>query len=271
MSFPNKKDVVYNKAPLKQVICQLRFPRILRIDSRPPEGFQERIRDRYPLYEQGVLKQRLGPLTEILSDDVVKLLTRQDQQTYDFISVDGNWSVGLTSEFVALSTSKYSDWNTFVGHLQHIIYALQTEFEPAFFTRIGLRYQNVISQKELGLDNNISWIDLIDSSLTGILSGNIKVSPNAIIEENHVVIINLGNEIGKVKIQYGIKKDVKVQNRIIDEGYILDNDLFIDNRRIKADEVINRLHNLNEFAGRIFQASITDKLYNALEPRERGD
>ena len=52
MVFPNFERVVYKKNPLEEVICQLRFPPILRIDSGNAADFQDVIRQDYPLYSE---------------------------------------------------------------------------------------------------------------------------------------------------------------------------------------------------------------------------
>ena len=67
MSFPDTPRVIYNKNPLAEVICQLRFPSILLIDAGLPAGFQERIRAMYPLFadrgEQGpIVPSEFGKL-----------------------------------------------------------------------------------------------------------------------------------------------------------------------------------------------------------------
>ena len=42
--FSNDERVIYAKRQLVEVICQLRFPEILKIDVSEPADFQERIR-----------------------------------------------------------------------------------------------------------------------------------------------------------------------------------------------------------------------------------
>ena len=44
MLFSDRPRTHYEKAPLHEVICQLRFPTILSINSKEPADFQELIR-----------------------------------------------------------------------------------------------------------------------------------------------------------------------------------------------------------------------------------
>ena len=60
MPFPETDRVIYAHNPLEQVICQFRFPPILRIDSELPAQFQDRIRHEFPsLIEKSGLKLEL--------------------------------------------------------------------------------------------------------------------------------------------------------------------------------------------------------------------
>ncbi len=52
MPFPEVQRVIYRKNPLEQVICQFRFPAILRIDTETPADFQERIRNDFPQFAE---------------------------------------------------------------------------------------------------------------------------------------------------------------------------------------------------------------------------
>src|SRR5260370_1097479 len=51
MTFPDSPRVIYNTNPLEEVICQLKFPPILKIESVPPATFQDEIRSTYPLFQ----------------------------------------------------------------------------------------------------------------------------------------------------------------------------------------------------------------------------
>ena len=50
MIFPDTPRETYRHNPLKEVICQLRFPPILKITTASPAEFQEKIRSNFPLY-----------------------------------------------------------------------------------------------------------------------------------------------------------------------------------------------------------------------------
>src|SRR4051794_35988880 len=50
MAFPDAPRVLYEINPLDEVVCQLKFPPVLRIDAEMPVGFQEAIRAQFPLY-----------------------------------------------------------------------------------------------------------------------------------------------------------------------------------------------------------------------------
>lgn len=52
MPFPEVKRVIYKKNPLHQVICQLRFPPILKVDAEIPSIFQEKIRGEFPNFKE---------------------------------------------------------------------------------------------------------------------------------------------------------------------------------------------------------------------------
>ena len=51
MKFPESPRVRYSRNPLLEVICQLRFPKILSIETEVPVGFQEDIRSEYPVFK----------------------------------------------------------------------------------------------------------------------------------------------------------------------------------------------------------------------------
>ena len=101
--FPATPRVLYTKNPLAEVICQFRFPAILKIDSATPAGFQDRIRDAFPLLaeEEQVLPIELPP--EVLQFFKANRSPQLMRKAWAFMSEDRNWSLSLTRDFVSLS------------------------------------------------------------------------------------------------------------------------------------------------------------------------
>ena len=104
--FSNDERVIYAKRQLVEVICQLRFPEILKIDVSEPADFQERIRRDYPQYEKKI--EQLPP--QMVNG---KPVPQGTVNNYQFVSAEGQWRVSLTKGFIALSTYGYTRWEDF--------------------------------------------------------------------------------------------------------------------------------------------------------------
>src|SRR5262245_21970271 len=96
--FPPSERVIYGKAPLSQVICQVRYPQILRIDSQPPADFQERIRRIFPLVE----RQRVDLAN--VRPDILQMMGLAAGSNVLFRTEDRQHTVMLGSESLAYST-----------------------------------------------------------------------------------------------------------------------------------------------------------------------
>jgi len=72
------------------VVCQLRFPRILKINEKQPADFQERIRDKYPLYQVTVEQQQQITLKIGAAEmpPTPHILQSEATNNYNFSSVD---------------------------------------------------------------------------------------------------------------------------------------------------------------------------------------
>ena len=60
MPFPDAKRIIFRKNPLTEVVCQLRFPPILKIDAEVPANFQEAIRTEFEILSNVVYGQELS-------------------------------------------------------------------------------------------------------------------------------------------------------------------------------------------------------------------
>ena len=155
MLFPEAERVIYRENVLDQVICQIRFPTILKIDTEVPSAFQELIRHKFPVYQQsneGDHLQLPDGISQLIPREFLESFTIRGNMRHQFISGDRSWTVSLTRDFIALSTGRYTCWEEFRDNLKLIAQALIDVYAPAYISRVGLRYQNVVDRKKLEFD-----------------------------------------------------------------------------------------------------------------------
>lgn len=257
--FSNDRYCHYDNHQLGEVICQLRFPEILKINAEAPAAFQEAIRHQFPRY---ALNTESSAPRIVNTPQGLKLQTPPPINNYAFVSDDGVWRVNLTSGFISLSCTRYEGWDTFAGKLDLPLAAFIQTYQPAFFQRIGLRYMNFISRRDLDLES-APFSELITPAYLGIL-GDENIQERDAIKSSVEAEFHLpGRYIAKIHAGPGIvtrngqtDKEVK---------YILDLDLFSseETQVVLAASVLEALHRC---AYPIFRSAITDKLHNALDP-----
>lgn len=258
MSFPESKRVLYSKNPLEEVICQLRFPPILEISSRPPAAFQNKIRSQYPLYEKEEPSLPKG-MAELLSDLPIPKLS--ESVTHKFLTADSDRFISLTPNFLALTDHKYTRWERFRSAFSTAQASLEEIYQPAFYTRIGLRYRDIIHKEKIGLDNE-PWSNLLNTPLIGLL-GDPAVSDEVQTIQT-VATIKLKEISGGVTtLRHGLGISPETNKQF----YFIDVDLFTMERSA-CDAVSSVLDQFNKIVGNLFRWAIHPKLHDALGPTE---
>jgi len=253
MVFTESQRVVFNKNPLVQVICQLRFPPILSIVSREPADFQEKVRATHPLYEKGpALPQEIAA---ILAQLPIAAPT-QEGIVHKFLSEDRTSEIDLTRDFVAIATTKYRRWEEFQQTVRLAMEALESNFRPAFYSRIGLRYRDVIDRNRLGITDT-PWSELIRDSIIGLLADQ-SIGNNVVSAQS------------QTQIDLGAAESLLLQHGSTPlpsggQGYAIDADFHTEAKRA-GNEVFDVLGRFNREAGNFFRWAITPKLSAALEP-----
>ena len=90
-----------------------------------------------------------------------------------FISSDESYKINLTASFISISTLKYTQWEEFRKHIEFVVPIFETVYKPAFYTRVGLRYIDVINRENLGLEK-VGWNELIEPHVLGIMTPDIE-------------------------------------------------------------------------------------------------
>ena len=261
MTFPESTRVTYGKNPLIEVICQLRFPTILRIGVEQPADFQGRIRQEYPLYTLQEPSIEFPQLPKELSAVIEQLnLPRPPgSATHRFSTADSKRLISLSQNFMALTESVYETWESFRGEMEKAERALREIYSPAFYSRIGLRYKNMIRRSNLGL-TEAKWKDLLQPHIIGEL-GAAEVSDTIVATETRSVIRTPEVAGGQVKLDHRLVK----LSETGEECYIIDADFWIE-RKEDLGGTFEVLDEFNKLTGRLFRWAITDTLHNAMEP-----
>jgi uncharacterized protein (TIGR04255 family) len=257
--------VIYAVNPLDEVICQLRFPPILRIDAEPPAAFQELIRADYPNYELKAGVKLPPGIPSELAQSFAADFPLGGTKSHVFGSRDGVWKLTLNRQAMALTCGAYERWERFKERLAGGFDALMGSFAPAFFSRIGLRYRDVIRRSELGLQD-VPWGQLLKPWVSGVLGAS-GVEAETYGTET-VCGLQLPDTIGRVQLRFGIaieERPADNERKEREEVFMIDSDFF-EEKETEPPHVINRLNAFHEQAGRLFRWCIADRLHDALRP-----
>jgi len=263
MPFPDSARVIYKRNPLSEVICQVRFPPILRVEAEPPAAFQERVRAGYPLFRELQPDLPAGNVPPEIASIVKAMLPNRARTTaYEFASEDGAWSITLSRDSLALKTTTYRRWEEFHEHLERPFAGLNELYRPAFFSRVGLRYVDVIQRSKLELKDR-PWSELLKPHIAGEfavpeLSGQIEHGARQLR-------VKLAGE-GSVMIRHGIA----IEQSTNEQCFIIDSDFFVE-RRLEPQHALGLLNDFNRKSGHLFRWCIQDALHRAMEPTDVAD
>ena len=248
--FSQEPRCIYHRNQLGEVICQLRFPEILTINTTAPAEFQEAIRADYPVYSV-----RKEPV--LLKPGVP---APQPGMNYQFATADGTWRVNLTSRFISLACSRYTRWEDFAASLDKPLAAFIRIYRPAYFERVGLRYLNFISRRALEL-NHTPFHMLLSPVYLGLLGDSETTAIRTTVDAD--VAIKAGC---RAKIHAGpgvIRRPGQADN---EPKFILDFDLYMPGK-LALNLSAGALHTLHAQAYPLFRGAITETLHEAMEPQ----
>jgi uncharacterized protein (TIGR04255 family) len=260
MGFPEAPRVFYENNPLDEVVCQLRFPPILKIEAEIPSVFQEQIRTTFPLYENKPASSVLAGLPAALASALLQEFPLGTGRTaHEFTTSDRQWTLSLTRDFIALTCRQYRRWEDFKDHLQPALQSLLELYAPAFYSRVGLRYVDVIRRSTLGLDG-VGWGELLQPWIAGPFAEP-GISPNV---DNAAtdLLIGLPQLGANVRVRHGLVLHQENQ----EPSYLIDADIF-DESQVGPTDVFSKLNLLNRQAGLLFRWCIRQRLHDAMHPQ----
>lgn len=251
LNFPDKPDVQLENSPLVEVVCQVRFPPILRISEGEPSEFQEHIRSQFPYVESeyGLLVQIPKPGSK------GPLLTEPQAKTFRFHTSDKQTTISLATDFYALSSKDYTSWKNFAQYLDLAHRAMQVVYTPIYATRIGLRYINRITLANTGYSTVSDLFDLLRPELTAQLRSSAWSRP---IEMRSTLVLT--DDAAKLTLRTGYGEEQGQSFFLLDFDYFEEGQLNLDN-------LIERCGNYNNIIYRVFRWCILDERFNVFQPK----
>jgi uncharacterized protein (TIGR04255 family) len=222
VTFHSKNIDQYKRNFLRQAVCELRFPTLMELgDPRPPASLVKVLRKDYPHIE--------------LANEVSLGIggnSSNNTHTHIFRSAKHTWTVSLRQSTLTVETNAYTDYAHMRERVLRVVEAASGVIDSDFFTRIGLRYINIIDS-----DTNpvLGWVN---PELVGpLLSENFKG-----IHE-YAGKLQLATDDGGCLLQHGIAlKQTKVGGATIPE-YLLDIDSFRNDIPLSdTSEALDAMH-----------------------------
>lgn len=255
MPIPHRKRVRFGKNPLVEVVFQAQFNSLLEIEQELPVRFHTAVRDQFPVFN-------LSSFVEIPVGPVQGPASPSAMRHYEMGSVDGRWKIALTSTFLALATTVYDSWDEFRKNAHFALDGFFGSYRPAFFSRVGLRYRDLISRDSLGL-KDVPWRDLISPHISGVLGAD-GLDEGELIGMRGVFALSLRDDL-HVQVQHGI-----VEGPTGGRDYVIDSDYFTEPMvEATTDATIEALDGFRPYPNDLFQWSISDRLRDAMEPVEQ--
>ncbi len=254
MPFSATEHIVFEKNTLTGVTCQLSYPPILKIAQEVPSAFQDAVRSDYPLFET-------RPTLTIVAPPVPgQPVTQTVTNAYIFSTAESpqpQRTLSLAQDSLALTTTAYTRRSEFLTHLQPPLDALQAIYQPAFFTRVGFRYQNMIVRSALGLGDT-PWRELLKPVFVGLASAE-ELAGQVLVDYAQ---IQYKSENGNVVLQHGVTVDPATQ----EQCYLIDVDVSTQ-ERVRLQDATEKLRALNIDALQLYHWCLSDTLKAALNPR----
>jgi uncharacterized protein (TIGR04255 family) len=172
--------------------------------------------------------------------------------------LDENTAVSLGQEFLAYSEKNYVRWRTFREEMELAVRALREIYKPAFYSRIGLRYRNILNKEILELETR-PWADLINPAFLGELGDpDIRNDVEEIRTQSLVRVPEIEN--GFVRLRHGLFTDAEVER----PSYLIDADFHVG--KTELDDAFGTLDIFNTVAARFFSWAVTPEVREALGP-----
>ena len=169
---------------------------------------------------------------------------------YTFESKKKEWLVTIRPDALSLQTDRYTKFEDFFKRLAELLGSVGGLLDTDFFTRVGLRYINVIPLNDCKVEG---WVNplLISAIQDGVLGSILKFHAEI---RGHI-------EDGAYSLRHGIDTDSVMEGK--PTKYILDFDYYSEG--VETDNALRLVNKFHEQNFSLFRWSLGEKSKNYLE------
>jgi uncharacterized protein (TIGR04255 family) len=239
LNLPDATRVQYARNCIRLAVCEVKFPTLLELERECPSAFQKAMRKTYPHFERGE-SINLRPSGE-----------HDTEARYTFRSQHRDWAVSLRSSAFSLESTAYENFEDFLRRLKWVVDQAIKVIDSDFFTRVGLRYVNLLPVKGDPTD----WInaDLV-KPLTDNRYGEVLKYWQA---------ISGATTSGNYNFRHGLEEGPDSDSR----SYVLDFDFYKEEVGVKDLETLLTAFNAENF--KLFRWAVGPKALEYLGKETR--
>lgn len=242
------------RSPLSLVVCQVKHERNPHVaDPKRALALHEVVKVSYPTFDENATQD----VNMIVGSGGLQALPSETNRGWRLRSADEAWTVVVMSDFFALETTAYIDWDDFRDRLQTLTQTVEKEFGPSIERRIGLRYVDRIVDSSVTRPTD--WRGKIDPALLGPIAHD-ELGPGVTTTQG-LVQLKI-DQATNVVLRHGCFADAESDG---DSVYLLDHDCARETTRpFVADDVMASVDSLHTTALQVFQASLTTDYFESL-------
>jgi len=270
MRIKDADRVLYAHNPLVEVVAQIRFEQQASLITGLPAGLTEHLRVAGFVH---MLQENSAAIQITFGEDSEKkpklLQTPSNVPTiYHFESADKVRKLSVCADFVALTTSRYTEWKDFKKDFLECVATIARLFPQARAKRVGLRYKDLIEREKLGL-RDVPWRELVSPLVAGVFAID-NLASDGWVEEAAVAQqasqVSLVLDDCQLLLQSALLRSVEDPKQ---QAVLIDSDFFreVSAEPINGDEIRALLDRLHSSAGSIFHHCIQRRLHDALGPQ----
>jgi uncharacterized protein (TIGR04255 family) len=264
MPLPEFDQVRYATPPLKQVVCQLRFPGLLRIaDPTFVADFQEAIAGDYPEFRR---EQQMG-----FQVSTQGMAEASHVMLYRFSDPEGAWSILLEESSVTLESRIYSTKEELLNRFERVATAAQETLGIETRHRLGIRYVNEFRRP--GKTALADWRDEFRPEFLGFAASLFEEPVSYALQQ-----VQVARPDGQFVIRHGLLRGTTVpllpssattETERQGPFYLLDLD-YSDAHPAPLDIAASKqkLRAYNDFIYRFFRWTLSERHHVALEPQD---